>query len=205
VARVSDSAPGSGATGILGAADTTVQLLERLRGGDREAVEALFQRYLIPLRRWASGRLPRRARDAADTHDLVQETLLQTLKRIETFEPRHEGAFQAYLRQAVMNRIRDEMRRYHRRGLPEGIDSQIPDGGPSPLEQAIGLEAAEGYEQALARLRPEDREAIIARVEMGYSYVELAEALGKPTPDAARKAAQRALLRLAGEMKRAKS
>ena len=43
---------------------------------------------------------------------------------------------------------------------------------------------------------------IIARVEMGYSYEELAEALGKPTPEAARKAARRALVRLAGEMER---
>ena len=46
----------------------------------------------------------------------------------------------------------------------------------------------------------EDREAIIARVELGLSYEEMAEALNKPTPDAARKAAQRALVRLAEEM-----
>jgi DNA-directed RNA polymerase specialized sigma24 family protein len=38
---------------------------------------------------------------------------------------------------------------------------------------------------------------------MGYSFEELAEALGKPTPDAARKTAHRALVRLAEEMKRA--
>ena len=37
---------------------------------------------------------------------------------------------------------------------------------------------------------------------MGYSYEELAEVLGKPTAEAARKAAQRALVRLAEEMKR---
>jgi DNA-directed RNA polymerase specialized sigma24 family protein len=48
------------------------------------------------------------------------------------------------------------------------------------------------YERALERLKPEERESIIAWVEMGYSYEELAEAFGKPTPDAARKAAQRA-------------
>jgi DNA-directed RNA polymerase specialized sigma24 family protein len=38
---------------------------------------------------------------------------------------------------------------------------------------------------------------------MGYSYEEPAEALGKPTADAARKAARRAPVRLAEEMKRA--
>ena len=71
------------------------------------------------------------------------------------------------------------------------------------LEQAIGQEAVERYEAALQRLKAEEREAIIARVEMGYSFEELAEALGKPTPDAARKTAHRALVRLAEEMKRA--
>jgi DNA-directed RNA polymerase specialized sigma24 family protein len=72
----------------------------------------------------------------------------------------------------------------------------------SPLEEAIGQEALARYQAALTRLRPEEREAIVARIEMDYSYAELAEVLGKPTPDAARKAAQRALLRLAEEMKR---
>jgi hypothetical protein len=42
----------------------------------------------------------------------------------------------------------------------------------------------------------------IGRVEMDYSYEEQAQALGKPTPDAAPKAAQRALVRPAEEMKR---
>jgi RNA polymerase sigma-70 factor (ECF subfamily) len=52
------------------------------------------------------------------------------------------------------------------------------------------------------RLTPQERDAIVARIEMGYSYEEMAEALGKPTADAARKAAQRALVRLVEEMKR---
>jgi DNA-directed RNA polymerase specialized sigma24 family protein len=65
----------------------------------------------------------------------------------------------------------------------------------------MGREAFERYQGALMRLRPEEREAIIARVEMDYSYAELAEILGKPTPDAARKTAQRALVRLAEEMR----
>jgi RNA polymerase sigma-70 factor, ECF subfamily len=74
--------------------------------------------------------------------------------------------------------------------------------GQSPLEQAIGREGVERYERALERLRPEEREAIIGRVELGYTYEELAEVLAKPTADAARKAAQRALMRLAEELRR---
>ena len=183
-------------------AESTFQLLAQARAGDRTAVDTLFARYLAPLRRWASGRLPRWARDVCDTQDLVQDTLLQTFKRIESFEPRNEGALQAYLRQALMNRIRDEIRKRQRRPGAPPLDSQQLDMEPSPLEQAIGQQATERYERALARLRPDEREAIVARVELGCSYEELAEALGKPSADAARKAATRALLKLAAEMKR---
>lgn len=181
--------------------DTTMLLLERVRAGDQAASDALFARYIGPLRRWASGRLPPWARDAADTQDLVQDTLLQTFKRIEQFELRGEGALQAYLRQAVMNRIRDALRRFNRRGSSAPLDSGLLAGAPSPLDEAIGHETAERYERALDRLCAEDREAIVARVELGSSYEELASALGKPSADAARKTASRALARLAAEMK----
>ena len=183
-------------------ADATLLLLERARSGDDEALEKLFARYLKPLRRWASGRLPKWARDMTDTQDLVQETLLQVFRKIDGFECRGEGALQAYLRQALMNRIRNELRRFDRRGVHGELDSQAPDPEPSPLEQAIGRQGAERYERALSRLRDEDREALVARLELGCSYEEMAVALGKPSADAARKAAQRALVRLVAEMKR---
>ena len=183
--------------------ESTFQLIARARAGDHEALERLFARHLKPLQRWASGRLPKWARDLADTDDLVQETLAQTLKRIEDFEPRRVGALQAYLRQAVLNRIRNELRRKGRQPHATDLDGIEVESVESPLEQAIGREAVERYEAALQRLTAEEREAIIARVEMEYSYEELAEALGKPTAEAARKAARRALVRLAEEMKRA--
>ena len=181
--------------------DSTIVLLERARAGDADALDRLFARHVKPLRRWISGRLPKWARDMADTDDLVQDALLQTFKRIEVFDPRGPGALQAYLRQAVFNRVRDELRRKGRRPESTDLDGVEVASDQSPLEEAIGSEAVNRYERALQRLRPEEREAIVARVELGYTYEELAEALGKPTPDAARKAAQRALLKLASEMK----
>lgn len=181
---------------------STVELLDLARKGDQDALDRLFARYQAPLRRWASGRLPRWARDLTDTDDLVQEALLQTFRRIDQFEPRGSGALFAYLRQAVLNRIRDELRRRGRRPDETGLDGTEPDTVVSPLEEAIGSEMAERYERALTRLSPQEQELIIARVEMDCSYEELAESLGKPTPDAARKAAKRALVRLAEEMAR---
>jgi RNA polymerase sigma-70 factor (ECF subfamily) len=183
--------------------ESTFDLIARARGGDQTAVDRLFDLHFRPLRRWASGRLPKWARDLADTDDLVQEALIQTFKRIETFEPRRVGALQAYLRQAVLNRVRDELRRKGRAPGAGELEDVKADSAESPLELAIGREAIERYEKALATLRPEEREAIIGRVEMGYTYQELADALGKPSSEAARKAAERALVRLAEEMGRA--
>ena len=183
--------------------ESTLELIERARAGDAEAMDRLFARHLKPLQRWASGRLPKWARDLADTEDLVQDTLLRAFKRIGDFEPRRAGALQAYLRQAVVNRLRDELRRKGRQPESTDLDDVALDAAKSPLEEAIGREAVERYEQALERLKAEEREAIVARIEMGYSYDELAQVLGKPTPDAARKTAQRALVRLAEEMRRA--
>ncbi len=180
----------------------TTDLLRRARAGDADALNDLFRRHLPPLRRWARGRLPRWTRDLRDTEDLVQETLTQTFKRLDQFEPRHEGALQAYLRQAVVNRVRDEVRRLNRYPAATALDdsNRSADPAASPLEEAIGTEALERYEAAMQRLKPEEREIIIARVEMQQSYQQIAAAHGKASPDAARMAVTRALVRLAEEM-----
>ena len=89
-------------------------------------MEALLQRCLPPLKRWAHGRLPAAARGRLDTGDLVQEAALHVLGNLGTFEPRHVGAMQAYLRQSVINRICDEVRRIGRQPPP----LELPDDHP---------------------------------------------------------------------------
>src|SRR5688572_27888463 len=91
--------------------EASLDLLERAKAGDGEALDRLVARYLPRLRRWASGRLPTWVRDMSDTEDLVQDSMLQTFRRIDRIDVAHEGALQAYLRQAVINRIRDQFRR----------------------------------------------------------------------------------------------
>ncbi|MHC5052890.1 MAG: RNA polymerase sigma factor, partial [Planctomycetota bacterium] len=140
------------------------------------------------------------ARGVMDTDDLVQETLLKTIQHLDKFEPRGDGALQAYLHTAMLNRVRDEMRRAQRRARPVTLDSKEPDRSPSPLDVTIGQEAYERYLMALNELDKNDRQAIIARVELGQSWDEVADALGKPSRDAARVAVTRALRRLAEGM-----
>jgi RNA polymerase sigma-70 factor (ECF subfamily) len=182
--------------------DTTYVLLERAKAGNSEALESLFARHIPVLQRWARGRLPRWTRDIADTSDLVQETVLQMFKRVEAFEPRGEGALQAYLRQAVLNRIRNELRSKGRKPAIEDLDERIASDQTSPLEAAIRQEQLDRYDAAMARLSEHERDLIVARLELGLTYEEIAGALEKPSWNAARMAAARALMRLAEELKR---
>jgi RNA polymerase sigma-70 factor (ECF subfamily) len=182
------------------APESTAALLRRVRDGDLAAREHLLGRYLPLLRRWAHGRLPAGARGSADTDDLVQVTFLRVLRHLDRFEPRHEGAFLAYLRQVLLNAMRDEIRRATRRGAPQELGEQLVDPGPSPIESALGRDVLERYDAALARLGEEQQEAVFMRVEMGCSYEEIAEALGKNSANTARMVVSRAIARLAEAM-----
>src|SRR5262245_52827265 len=129
--------------------EPTIELVVKAQQGDRLAVEALLQRCLPSLKRWAHGRLPAAARGYLDTGDLVQESALHAIRRLDQFEPRHVGAMQAYLRQSVINRIRDEVRRVQRRPGAVELPEDLATDDSSPLEIAIRGEAYERYRAAL--------------------------------------------------------
>jgi RNA polymerase sigma-70 factor (ECF subfamily) len=175
--------------------ESTITLLDRARGGEEDARERLASRFLPLLRRWAHGRLPPRARGPLDTDDLVQVTLMKALERLESFEPRGEGAFLAYLRRILLNALRDELRRA---GPPrEPVPEDVPASLPSLVEAAIGRQVVERYEDALAALDERQREAVILRIEFGYSHDEVAAAIGCASANAARMVVTRALVQLA--------
>jgi len=180
--------------------EPTMELVMRARSGDRSAVEALLQRALPGLKRWARGRLPAAARGSLDTGDLVQEAALHALGRLDTFEPRHVGAMQAYLRQSVINRIRDEVRRVVRHPAAIELSEDQPADSTSPLEVAIEAESYQRYREALSQLKSRDREMIVARVEAQWALPQIAQQFGMTTVDAARMAVMRALRRLRARM-----
>jgi len=180
--------------------ESTARLLALVRAGDPRAKDRLAARYMAALRRFAHGRLPANARDILDTDDLVQVTVVRALEHVETFEPRHEGAFLAYLRQILINQLRDEVRRVARRPVRVELHERMQLPAPSPLEEVIGRDAMERYEAAMEQLSAEQREAVVLRIELGYSYAEIAEALDRPTGNAARMLVTRALVHLAKAM-----
>jgi RNA polymerase sigma factor (sigma-70 family) len=176
-------------------------LIALARAGDSHALNALLTRQKASLKTWARGRLPQWARRAVDTNDLIQEALLQTLRHIHTFDDRGRGALQAYLREAVRNRIRDELRRVSRRPVHEALDEAMRDhGGASPFDAAAEEERMRRYKTSLALLTDNERMLVVGRMEMSYTYEQLALATGRSTAEAARVAVRRAVLKLAVKM-----
>jgi RNA polymerase sigma factor (sigma-70 family) len=175
----------------------TAELIQRSKDGDRRAIEALMARYRPRLVRWATGRLPSSARSLLDTSDLVQETLLRAMQALDGLEVGAPGMFQAYVRQAILNRIRDQIRWARRRPGTDDAMEEIEDAAPSPLEGAIDADLLEHYERALGQLTEPERQLIHLRVELDLGYEEIAAITNRATSDAARMAVQRTIRKLA--------
>jgi RNA polymerase sigma-70 factor (ECF subfamily) len=176
-----------------------VHVLAQAQKGDRRAAHVLIVRALPAVRRWAHGRLPRYARGTADTEDIVQDAVMRTLRRLTRFQHRTVGGLQAYLRQSVINRVRDLIRGSRRQGTASDEPPDARDWKPSPLEAAIMRQQLDTFLLALHRLRPADRQLIIWRVELGYTAAEIATRLGK-SQAAAGMSITRAMTRLAKEL-----
>jgi RNA polymerase sigma-70 factor (ECF subfamily) len=175
--------------------DSTVDLLRRIRAGDTRARDLLYRRYFPVVKRLARGKVPDRARPLYDTDELVHRTMNAAFAHVGTFEHRHEGAFLAFLRKVLHNKIRDIARLTN----PELVemDGGIPHGGPSPLEATIGTQRLEAYYRALEGLNEQQRQAVTLRLEAGYTYEEIASAIECPSANAARMLIGRALARMA--------
>jgi RNA polymerase sigma-70 factor (ECF subfamily) len=179
----------------------TSELVHQAKHGDPAALDALLGRYLPRLIRWASGRLPRSARSLLETTDLVHETLAKAMAALGRIEENRPGGFQAYVRQAIVNRITDEVRRSRRRPGSNVVLESLVDHSPSPLDNAIGTELFERYERARERLTDEERLFVHLRLELDFSYEESAAMMDRPSRDAARMAVKRALRKLADGMR----
>lgn len=174
-------------------------MLGRIRGGDEDARDALIRRFLPALQRWAHGRLPEQARGLSDTGDLVQLALLRALQRVDGFEAGRVGAFLSYLHQILLNLIRDEIRRVRSRPSEE-LPEDLALTRESVLQRTVGYGAVEAYERALEDLNDEQRQAIVLRIEFGFTYQEIADALGRSSAGGVRQQIARAMARLAKAM-----
>jgi len=175
----------------------TSELLRRAKGGDQEALNSLMARYRPRLIRWATGRLPVNARSLFDTGDLVQETLLRAIQVLDGIEIGEPGKFQAYIRTAVLNRIRDQVRWARKRPGTDGVPEDVEDPSPSPLDMVIEADVLARYERAMEQLTGIQRMLVHLRLELLYSYEEISAIVEHASPDAARMAVSRAVRKLA--------
>jgi DNA-directed RNA polymerase specialized sigma24 family protein len=160
-------------------------ILRRVRTGEPFAIRDVLSRQLFKLWRWANDWLPNWAVDPDATSDSARETL------------------QAYLRSSVLDRIRQKRTSESRGGSARREDADVADAGePASPEALIGVEGARRYDAALGRMPAEEREAVVARLELGYNYEQIALILGLSSADAARSAVARSLGHLATEMDR---
>jgi RNA polymerase sigma-70 factor (ECF subfamily) len=164
--------------------------------GDKDAQDAVFREYEAPLSRFARGRLPAYARGMTDTQDVVQDVFTNTARNLPRIDVREDGALLSYLRRAVQHRIVDEIRRATRRPAPDVLSEECPASDLSPLERAIRAENHRRVRDALGELNPRDRMVVVLRLKHHLSYEEIGARIGAPTPNAARVAARRAVLRL---------
>jgi RNA polymerase sigma factor (sigma-70 family) len=183
-------------------AESSLGLVERAKAGDISALERLITRYLPRLRRWTRQAFPSWARDAADTDDLVQETVWNAVRNLPHFTMQGDHSLRAYMKRAARNRVHDEMRRVARHPRHSELRFDYPAHTPGPDEAASAREDLWRCRVALSRLRVDDRAIIEAAAANGAEPNTLAHLTGKPSPDAARMALSRALRRLAREMRR---
>lgn len=147
------------------------------------------KRYVLALRRWMQGRLPRSAHDAAPP-ETVDRAVFEAFGGLEIFPRGYTIAVQGALRQAVIDRVR-QARAVSRTDEPL----------PSPLERVMGHGAVERYEQALRELTEPQRAAVVARIELGFGHGEVARMLGFASASEARVLIAHALVRLARSMR----
>jgi RNA polymerase sigma factor (sigma-70 family) len=175
--------------------DSTRSLVRRGTQGDADALNRVFGRLLTGLRRWAHRRISG-TRRMSDTADVVQDAALGVWQRLDRLDLRQPGDLEAYVKRAVLNRIHDEGRRRMRQPDPITLDADLVLQEPSALDRAIGQQSQQRCQAAFSQLTQDERDVIVARLELGYSFDSIAELLGRKSAAAARMAFTRAIARL---------
>ena len=101
----------------------------------------------------------------------------------------------------INDNIRDEISNHAKHDRWKTLDEAFPDPTQKSSTQRMAeLDAINRYDRALLSLSEEQRQAVILRVEFGFTFPEIAQALEIPSPNAARMKVTRAMARLAEVM-----
>jgi RNA polymerase sigma-70 factor (ECF subfamily) len=166
--------------------------------GDREVValakagkEAAYRELLRRYERPVFSLIYRMVRDRALAEDLAQETFIKVLNALDSYRPEYK--FSSWIFKIANNAAIDQLRKREVEtlsldGAPsarsaeevEATALQASDRGESPLAELEARELGSQIEQAIGKLRPEYRTAILLRHVEGRAYEEIAEVMDLP-------------------------
>lgn len=146
-------------------------LICRAARGDAEAFRQLVEAYQTPAYRLAA-----RMCGPDSAEDVTQEAFLAAWRALPEF--RGDCRFSTWLYRLVSNAAIDFLRREKKhRDTGDVDDLELPDGGPSPQEQAERNDTRDAVRRALDRLSPEHRQVLLLRFMQELDYGEIARAL----------------------------
>ena len=151
------------------------ELMSRLQHGEDRALDALMDRWQVPLRRF----LYRSTQNEHDAWDLAQETFVGVYRHKEKF--RRGATFSTWLFSIALNLCRDRARRGKlRRAQPleESLESDLRSREPSPDFSATQREMAEAVRGAVADLPEQLRSAVLLCEYEDLSQNEAAAVIG---------------------------
>ena len=190
---------------------TTVDLLSKIKAGDQQARDNLYQRYYDRVLAVVRMRLGVRLRAKLESIDVVQDAFLRSLRTLEKFEYRSEGALMHWLTQNVERTIRDDADYFAAQRRDMNREVPITSAGPSmdsvfgpiaelatfttPSQDVAKLEDISRLECALDKLPPDRREALLLVRYEGMSLAEAGQTMQR-SPDAVRMLVARAIVEL---------
>lgn len=186
----------------------TCGLLERIGAGDPQALDSLLERHRRGLLGFVEYHLDPAIRARLDPSDVVQDTHLEVVRRMDDYLRRRPMPFRLWLRKQAYERLL-RLRRDHRHRGRRSVQREVawPDRSSlllarpylakstSPSRLLEARELAERVSRAVAELAEADREILLMRHAEELPYEEIA-CLLDVTPAAARKRYGRALIRL---------
>jgi len=169
-------------------AHVAAMLVRRCLSGDAAAWEEIVQRYS----RRIYNICYRFAGSPDDAQDLTQEVFIKMYRTLGTYDV-ERGAFMTWVTTVTRNLLVDHFRKTKQERLTDSLDTassehedamplseQIPDRGPTPITTVQSRETRETVHEALQKLSPELREAVILRDLQDMDYKEIAVVLRVP-------------------------
>ena len=179
----------------------TMRLLQASRDGDREALESLYARHQGRLLQFIRARMPAALTNRIAPEDVLQETLLESARKIASFEPQGPSSFYRWLVGIARYKISEAGRAQQakKRAAERPLEHSVPGAVTSPSGRAIRAEGSLRIEEALAALPERQAEAVRLRYLEGLSVAETAARLECSEP-AVKSLVSRGLMGLAGRV-----